>query len=106
MLDLLVDAAATYRLTRLVTTDTFPPVKAARVRIVNDHTTTTRNAHGTTDEPDALAELVQCPHCASFWIAVAVVAARILAPKWWRPLATALAFSAVAGNVSAVLDAD
>src|SRR5262249_34655587 len=94
VIDLAIDAAAGYRLTRLVTTDTFPPIKALRERIVERHTMikAMTSGDGSTEylvTPDALAELVQCPHCASFWIASAVVAARAFVPRLWGPLARA-----------------
>lgn len=88
-MDLLFDALATYRLTRLVTTDTFPPALAARKKIVTNPAT-----------PDWAAELVECPWCASFWIGAGVVVASRVAPKAWKPLARALSFSAVSGLLS------
>lgn len=102
-LDLAVDVAAAYRLTRLVTVDTFPPVKALRDRIVDAHTTHGDNG---AECPDSWAELITCPYCASFWIALGVVAARYIAPGPWAYAARVLAIAAVAGNVSAALDDD
>jgi hypothetical protein len=43
---------------------------------------------------------VDCPWCIGFWISVGVVGAATLAPRAWRPLATALAFSAVVANIA------
>lgn len=82
---LVVDAVATYRLTRLVQRDTFPPVKAAREAVLKSNA------------PDWVAELLMCGWCASFWIGLGVVAARRIAPKVYEPVAMALVGSAVAG---------
>lgn len=107
MIDLLVDALATYRLTRLAVVDTFPPVKALRERIVEQHTRQWPDGEGGYNvEPDWLAELIGCPYCSSVWLAFGVVAARALFPKQWKPVATALAFAAVAGKAVDVLDPD
>ena len=82
--DLIVDALAVFRLTRLATTDTFPPVMHARWRLMRRF-------------PDGSwpVELIECPWCMSFWIGLGVVVMR--RSPWWRPVALALASSAVAG---------
>lgn len=82
---LVVDAVATYRLTRLVQRDTFPPVKAAREAVLKS------------DAPDWVAELLMCGWCASFWIGLGVVIARRKAPALWSVVGPALVGSAVAG---------
>lgn len=56
-------------------------------------------------DPPKLATLVTCPWCAGMWVALGAVAARHLAPRAWRPLARALAFSAAAGIIAERLEA-
>ena len=86
-LDLATDALATYRITRLVTTDaiTAPARKALNHRGVGGNW---------------LADLVSCPWCTGVWVAFGVVAARRVAPRDWVPIAQALALSAAAGLAS------
>lgn len=85
---LLVDALAVYRLTRLTTRDTLPPVRRVRDYVLERW-------------PDrALTELAVCPWCISFWYAVGVLAARMVVPDAWTLIALPLAWSAVAGLVS------
>lgn len=69
---LLLVTATTYRLTRLVTTDSLPPAKWVRDRITGDEETDTRAWPWV---PDWLATLVTCPWCASVWVAAGVTAA-------------------------------
>jgi hypothetical protein len=54
-------AAASYRVTRLITTDRFPPAIAARSWLEQR-------------VPPAYAHGVTCPHCIGFWVALAAVA--------------------------------
>lgn len=92
-MSLLVDAVATFRLTRLVQQDHFPPIVAAK--------TTVRwciTGPRVREYYDELA--YNCPWCLSFWLGVAVVIARRVAPRVWDPLAKALAFSAASGVIS------
>lgn len=96
VIDLAVDALAAYRLTRLITTDTFPPIKAVRDRVVS--------AHEIEGDPDAWAELVQCPWCSGMYVAFAVVLLRLRMPGLWGWVAKALATSAVVGMVSRLDD--
>lgn len=104
---LVVDLLAAYRLTRLVVDDTFPPVKWLRDRIVAAHTTVVANpGGGTVDKPGALAELVQCPWCAGFWVSVLVVAAHWAVPEIWLPVSLVLALSAGVGIVSQLVDSE
>ena len=56
-------------------------------------------------DPPKLAYLLTCPWCASAYIAAAVVAARLAAPRVWSPVARALAYSHLAG-LGANLDID
>lgn len=118
MRDLAVDALATYRLARLVHTDTFPPILKWRQAFVARHTNvigvpvtvlagyqddgqaiTEQQTHEH-EEPDAWAELVECAWCSSVWVAFGVLAARRLFPRAWDAVARPLAFSAVAGLLS------
>lgn len=89
MQSLIVDALATYRITKLAIDDTFPPVKALRKRAMN-----------ATKEGSWQEELLQCPWCLSFWIGLGVVVARRIAPGWWEPFGKAFAMSAVTGLLS------
>ena len=59
--------------------------------------------HG--DDAPKLATLVTCPWCASFYVAIAVVVARRIAPRAWTPIARALAGSHLAG-LAANIDVD
>lgn len=81
--DLVVDTAAVWRLTRLVTRDEL--TRPLREWIWDNH-------------PDShLAYMVGCPWCVSVWMAAAVRLARSTAPHWWQPAAFVLAASTVAG---------
>lgn len=88
MRDLIVDALAVARLTRLVTEDTLPPIEAARRRA----TEWVHQRHG-----EDWAEGVTCPWCVSVHLAVGVLIARKVAPRAWSGAAKALAFSFAAG---------
>lgn len=88
-----VQAAAAYRLTRLLQVDSLPPLPAVRAWLITRYP----------DHP--LIELVSCPWCLGFWVSVGVVAADALVPKLWRPLALSLALSAAVGHLSG-LDGD
>jgi hypothetical protein len=82
------DMLAVFRLTRLATVDTFPPVQRLRWKILQRW-----------PETDWRVELLTCPWCLSFWFALAAVIVRDR-PVWRRVLAPALAGSAVAGILS------
>lgn len=146
-LRLLVDAAAVWRITRIVVADTFPPIRWVRDKITAANTKTVdvfgmvppplptmlvqdepgalayaaktgepfvvqgheaewqarqpqvRAVVGTRQVPGALAELVNCPHCASVWVAAAVIAAESWAPTGFALVALGAAFSALAGLI-------
>ena len=85
MPELITDILATYRLTRLAQVDEFPPVKGARRWLM------------TSNAPETVKYLAECPWCLSFWIGVGVATARRVAPRQWHPVAVALAASAVTG---------
>lgn len=81
---LILDAVATYRLTRFVVEDHIP-FGPLRDRIVERR-------------PDSgLAELITCPWCSSMYVAGIVLALHALLPTVWPYAAAMLAFSAVAG---------
>jgi len=88
---LAVDALATYRITRLVTTDDL--FAKPRDELVD---ALVRTGH------PKLAELVECPYCVSVWAALGVV---FVAPRlpWWKPLRFALA---LAGLVAVLHDVE
>lgn len=117
-----VDALATYRLTRLVVTDSLldeirtgtliwlgeecrrcdhvidahsqPPGQPPRCTIIGCSCALYVPRH------PKLAELLECPWCVSIWIAAGVVAARRIAPRLWGPIAALLAASTIAGVLS------
>lgn len=130
-LTLIVDVLAAFRLTRLITRDTWPPVKAVRdwllrrwpsadaeypasdvtIRDVRDEGTLPTgvpvfNSGGRwlAVRPHWLGELVTCPWCAGFWVAAAVVAAQLWL-VWWPPVALVFALSAATGLIARHLDA-
>ncbi len=86
-MDDLIDALAVHRLTKLIIDDEI--LREPREKWFEKH------------PPDStkLGYVATCPWCVSFWAGAAVVAARTIAPKAWRPLAYALAFSSVTGLV-------
>lgn len=85
---LLIDALAVYRLTRLITRDTLPPIVRVRDYVLERW------------RDRALTELAVCPWCISFWLAVGVLAARMVAPAPWSLVSLTLAWSAIAGLLS------
>lgn len=92
--ELLVDAGAAYRLTRLVTGDTITERLRDRVdAAVPAGTEWHETPHG------YLAELVTCPWCVSVYAAAGVVFMRRRFPKLWQPIAEALTLAAIAANV-------
>lgn len=88
MIDDIVDALATHRLTKLVIDDYITEPLREKVY----------EKFGEPDE-SKISYLVGCPWCVSWWAGVAVVTARTVAPKAWRPLAYALAFSSITGLI-------
>lgn len=87
---LLVHALAAYRLTRLWTRDSLPPLPRMREAVYQRWG----------NRPWVM--LVDCPWCAGFWISVGVVlVASSPVAVAWQWLAVPLAFSAVAGLLSA-----
>lgn len=122
LLELVVDALATYRLTRLVTEDTI--TERARGEIVamaygyddreergweatgqpvSEYVAEHRMEAGPLAVPK-LADLITCRWCAGMWVALGVMVARRVAPRAWAPLAKALAFSSAAALVAGLED--
>lgn len=113
-LRLLLDALATFRLVRLVTSDTITAeardavIRRAYVRAGRSTAKPFDGRPGgwaddvvpNDPDPPKLATLVTCPWCAGFWVALVVVAARRRAPRSWALVAEALALSAAAGLAS------
>ncbi len=118
---LLVDALATYRLTKLVVDDQITAewrdavirwayetqddpdtgmhiAQAAGIEVLTPGAWAEIVAND--PDPPKLAYLVTCPWCASVHCAALVVLARRLFPRWWAGVGEALALSAVAGLVS------
>jgi hypothetical protein len=95
MLTFLIDALATFRITRLLIEDEI--LRGPRMAILGK-----LEPEGFTQPGDEskLAYFLQCPWCMGMWIAVAVVGCRTFLPRKWHPLATALALSAAAGLIS------
>lgn len=122
----LVDALATARLARLVTTDTITrPLRDAAimgtyalklpgedrddmasymrgraVETTGDSRTSWAEVVAADPYAPKLATLVTCRWCTGVWVGLGVVAARRIAPRVWDPLARALALAEVAGLAS------
>ena len=82
---LVLNAGATFRLTRLTTRDTITERPRQWIK--------RRKGNGWYD-------FVTCPWCTSIWIAGGVVALTWAAPRAWMFPAAVLTFSAVAGFLS------
>lgn len=117
MIALVLDALASYRLTRLATADVILDVRRAQVvrwayvgsapfsvpaEVVNAGGWLEYAAEDR--EAPKLAVLVTCRWCAGMWVSLAVVIARRLFPRAWPPLAKALAFSAGAALLAGLED--
>lgn len=115
---LVTDALAAFRLTRLVTSDTITEAPRQTVVMwafrhlpirptVEPGSTVVEaledwEGHG---EPvPKLATLVTCRWCASVHVAIIAVCLRRFAPKLWDPLSKALALSAVSALVARLED--
>jgi hypothetical protein len=90
VIDLVVDALAVYRLTRLIVEDevTRPP----RMRLLQ--------WFGRFEDGHRWIYLATCYWCVGWWCAFAVVAARKMFPRAWPLIARALAFSTTVGVLS------
>ena len=110
-LPFLIDLLATYRLTRLATADVISePIRMAVLRKAGaepppgQEDPTAQEVVESLQDPPRLATLVTCRWCAGIWIAAGVTSARLLTPKLWEPVATALALSAGAVLLSGLED--
>lgn len=85
---LVVNVLAAFRLTRLWISDSLPPLPRLRRYLLRRLGT------------NPLAELVDCPWCAGWWISLGVV---LLAStgSWWSWVAVPLAVSALVGLLAA-----
>lgn len=117
-LDLVVDALAVYRLTRLVTADVI--TAPARDRIVEAAYANVGEAEAirsilgdavswseyAEDDPDApkLATLITCRWCAAIHCSILVVCLRRAFPRAWRPVGEMLALGAAAALVAGLED--
>lgn len=75
---LIVLSLATFRLTRLVVRDDFPPIQWTRNKIIDfrpDHVVKGRDGGGDYKEHWWLGELVSCHWCSSGWISLVLVGA-------------------------------
>lgn len=88
MRDVVVDALATYRLTKLVVDDVI--TAPAREKIFEKHPPHDRS----------WSYALTCPWCSSIYLGFAVAVARKFFPRAWDVAATGLAASAVTGIVS------
>lgn len=84
---------AVYRLTRLVQRDDVWPLPEVRAKIMARYGATRWSA------------LLDCPWCASPWIAAGLLVLRAAAPRLHTALVSVLAASAVAGIVTEAMDA-
>lgn len=114
--DLVLDALAVSRITRLITHDRIgahlrkPIIKAAYGWSNNVQGWTDAEVAYSAqewdqvvhddDEPPELAAFIVCPWCVGQWVAFGVVLARWAFPRKWEPLGRALAFSQIAGFVA------
>lgn len=114
MIELLTDALAVHRLSRLVSSDLITaPAREATIRelylargdrdarsllpgLDPDYSWTERALEDGDDAPK-LAQLIACRWCTSIWLALGVVILRRLIPRAWAPVAKLLACSSVAG---------
>ena len=83
--DLVEDALATHRLTKLVLDDRL--TAPLRDRLFKRFP----------PESTKIGYLFTCPWCTSIWLGAGVATARLVAPRAWRPIARMLAFSSATG---------
>lgn len=112
--DFALNALATYRITRLITTDDITrPLREKVIRHaygdeIRKKSNEVLGSPGAWQEFDGLTELaandetvpnlaklILCPHCTGVYAALAVWLGATLAPRVWKPLGTVLALSAV-----------
>lgn len=113
----LVDVLATYRLTRLATTDSITePIRGALIRMAYvtrdgaDEAGERIELHGGTwtqlaqDDLEApwLAQLLICRWCLGWWISLAVLVVRCRHPRLWRLASEPLALAAASALVASL----
>jgi hypothetical protein len=84
-------ALGTFRIVRLIGVDDFPPIKAARNRLIKRF-----------GEDHLIVEAASCPWCASMWLGAAAVAA--VRWPWARRAMLVPALSAAVGLLSGLDD--
>lgn len=115
MIDLATDALATFRITRLISRDAITaPLRDSLIRHLyaerGDSAALrlapaadvdwTERAKEDGELAPFLARLVTCGWCSGMYVAFGVMAARLIAPKVWQPISTALACASAAGLLS------
>lgn len=92
LLDVVFDVLATYRLTTLVKDD----------KITEDIRNLVWKRYGQPSDEDChkVSYLMTCPWCLSIYFGAVAVLAQMRYPRIWRPVAKALAFSALTGLLS------
>lgn len=93
-LTVVVDALAVFRLTRLVLADAI--LDAPRDWLMARDKRSRRQGRRL-----GWVVFLTCGWCVSMWIAAGVVAARMLLPTFWSPVALVLALSAIAAVLMA-----
>lgn len=102
-----VDALATYRLTRLVTRDAITkPLREKAIAAVYEaeseepglkgHGSYAARVAWEGDAAPKVAKLITCPWCVGVWLGFGVMVLRRTMPRVWSPIATALALASVA----------
>ena len=82
---LALDALAAFRITRLLTRDSLPPLRKLRETVLD-------RSGGS-----PWAVIVECPWCMGFWVACGVIATHAAIPGLWPWASAPLALSAVIG---------
>ncbi len=86
--ELVIEALAVYRATKLLQQDDLPPLPEIREKLMERYGTS------------PWSQLLDCPWCLSVWVGMASRLVRAVAPRFWRAGATVLASSAVTGVIS------
>jgi uncharacterized membrane protein len=104
--NLAVQAAAAYRITRLIQEDQLQPFPWLRTLMSRALVKRSQKAEASVSDLVAaeLTYMVNCPWCLGFWVSAAVLLADAIVPRLWRPLAAALALSAAVGLARTKLD--
>lgn len=112
--DLVLDAIAVFRLSRLVTDDIITqPIRARIIQFAYDWRDGSSAPMSDAswdkqpeydDDAPKLADFIRCYWCTSLWISAGVVLARRYAPEVWEPFATVLALSAVGSLLAGLVE--